>query len=154
MTMALSRKSWNYIIIGASVFMIAVLSFINDKTASVPADAVALFDSQMPLKQLHLDDIWLSQQDGQWQCHQQVLNCQQWAQSWQNISVSPLKTEPEHSLAEQTLTIAINHVHTAQQWRYFPNEGLLQSSNQNWYQVPPSLRADLQPILAVPSQSK
>ncbi|AZG71350.1 hypothetical protein [Shewanella livingstonensis] len=152
--MALSRKNWNYIIIGASVFMIAVLSFINDKTANAPDDAVALFDSQLPLKQLHLDDIWLSLQDGQWQCHAQVLNCQQWAQSWQNISVSPLQKQPEHSLKEQTLTIAINNVHTAQQWRYFPNEGLLQSSNQNWYQVPPSLRANLQPILAVAPQSK
>ncbi|MEH6463835.1 MAG: hypothetical protein V7771_07925 [Shewanella psychromarinicola] len=152
--MALSRKSWNYIIMGASIFMIAVLSFINDKTANVPNDTVPLFDPQLPLKQLQLDGIWLSQQDGLWQCHSQVLNCQQWAQSWQNISVSPLTDPPEHSLKEQKLSIAIDNMQTAQLWRYFPNEGLLQSSKQNWYQVPPSLRVELQPILAIPSQSK
>lgn len=56
--MALSRKNWNYIIIGASVFMIAVLSFIDNKTAQVPDTTVALFDPQLPLVQLHLDDIW------------------------------------------------------------------------------------------------
>ncbi|MBO1897887.1 hypothetical protein HNW13_019285 [Shewanella sp. BF02_Schw] len=152
--MALSRKNWNYIIIGASVFMIAVLSFINDKTANVPDDTVPLFDPQLPLKQLQLDGIWLSQQDGRWQCHSQVLNCQQWALSWQNISVSPLKKQPEHSLKEQALSIAIDNMQTTQLWRYFPNEGLLQSSSQNWYLVPPSLRAGLQPILAIPPQSK
>lgn len=152
--MALSRKNWNYIIIGASVFMISVLSFINDKTANIPDDAVALFDPQLPLMQLHLDNMWLSKKGDHWWCHDRVINCQQWAQAWQNISVSPLATQPEHSSREQTLTIAINNIHTAQQWRYFPEDGLLQSSNLNWYQIPPSLRAGLQPILAEVSQSK
>ena len=150
--MALSRKNWNYIIIGASLFMIAILSFINQKTANVPDDAVPLFDKQLPLKQLQLDDLWLTQKDDQWQCHQQVLNCQQWAQAWQEINVSPLAAEPSHGDKEQTLIIAIDNMQTAQMWRYFPVEGLLQSSSKHWYQVPPSLRADLQPILAIPSQ--
>ncbi|MCT8988402.1 hypothetical protein [Shewanella phaeophyticola] len=152
--MALSRKNWNYIIIAASVFMISVLSFIDDKTANVPDDVVALFDPQLPLVQLHLDDIWLSKKEDKWWCHEQVLNCQQWAQAWQNINVSPLTVEPEHGSNEQIVTIAISNIHTAQQWRYFPDDGLLRSSNQNWYQVPPSLRAELQPVLNVPSQSK
>ncbi|WP_445773115.1 hypothetical protein [Shewanella sp.] len=151
--MALSRKNWNYIIIGASVFMIAVLSFIDNKTAQVPDTTVALFDPQLPLVQLHLDDIWLSKKGDEWWCHEQVLNCQQWAQAWQTISVSPLTAQPKHGDNEQILTIAISNIHTAQQWRYFPDEGLLLSSSQNWYQVPPSLRADLQPVLAIPPQS-
>ncbi|WP_137224349.1 hypothetical protein [Shewanella sp. MEBiC00475] len=152
--MALSRKKWNYIIMGASLFMIAVLSLINDKTAKVPSDAVPLFDQQLPLKQLQLNDHWLTLHNDQWQCQPQVLNCHKWAQAWQTIKVSPLSTEPSHDNKVQTLTIAINNMQAAQKWRYFPNEGLLQSSNNNWYQVPPSLRAELQPILAVPSQSK
>lgn len=152
--MALSRKKWNYIIMGASVFMIAVLSLINDKTANVPSDTTPLFDQQLPLKQLQLGDYWLALQNDKWQCKLQVLNCQEWAQAWQTIRVSALTTEPSHSNKVQTLTIAIDNMQTAQKWRYFPNEGLLQSSNKNWYQVPPSLRAKLQPILAVPSQSK
>ncbi|MGX9463023.1 hypothetical protein ACWXWU_17560 [Shewanella sp. A14] len=149
--MALSRKRWNYIIIGASIFMIGVLSLINDKTANVPNDTVPLFDQQLPLKQLQLDEYWLTKRNQHWQCHQQVLNCQQWAQAWQAIKVSPLSTAPSHGNKEQTLTIAIDNVQTAQMWRYFPNEGLLQSSSQRWYKIPPSLRADLQPILAITS---
>jgi len=152
--MALSRKNWNYITIGASVFMIAVLSFINDKTATVPNDIVPLFDQQLALQQLQLDEHWLTRHHDRWQCHSQVLNCQKWAQAWQTIRVSPLTAAPAHSNKGQTLTITINTVPEAQIWRYFPAEGLLQSSRQHWYQVPPSLRVELQPILAIPSQSK
>lgn len=152
--MALSRKKWNYIIMGASLFMIAVLSLVNDKTANVPNDTAPLFDQQLPLKQLRLNEHWLSLNNDQWQCQQHVLNCQQWAQAWQTINVSPLKTTPSHSEKMQTLTIAIGNVQNAQVWHYYPSEGLLQSSNKNWYQVPPSLRNELQPILAVSSQSK
>ena len=152
--MALSRKKWNYIIMGASLFMIAVLSLINDKAANVPSDTTPLFDQQLPLKQLQLNDHWLSLHNDQWQCQQQVLNCQKWVQAWRTIRVSPLNTTPPHSNKMQTLTITIDNVQNPQVWRYYPREGLLQSSNKNWYQVPPSLRAELQPILAVPLQSK
>ena len=151
--MALSRKNWNYIIMASSVFMISVLSFLDDKTAQIPNDAVPLFDKQSTLQQLQLNGVWLANQDGKWQCQASVLNCQEWSQAWLNIKVSPLASKPSVSSNAITLVIAIKNTSEAQTWQYFPVEGLLQSSNLNWYLIPPSLRINLQPIVAIQTNS-
>ncbi|QIR15950.1 hypothetical protein [Shewanella aestuarii] len=95
--MALSRKKWNYIIIIASVMMISVLSFITNKTSDMPNSALPLFDEALPLKQLQLNSQWLQHKQGNWRCAETVLNCQQWAQAWQNLVISALKDEPVHT---------------------------------------------------------
>ena len=47
--MALTRKQWNNVIIVACVFMVAVLTFMDNKTNNVPSDAQLLFDDNAPL---------------------------------------------------------------------------------------------------------
>ncbi|WP_434927780.1 hypothetical protein [Shewanella sp. HL-SH2] len=149
--MALSRKKWNTIIILVTAMMIAVLSFINSKTEQVPTDAMPLFDSTLPLKQLHINNQWLADSNGQWQCSDDVLNCLQWTEAWQNIAVSALQIEPIHTSEPIKITFAIANIDEPQVWLLFTEEGLLQSPGFNWYKIPPSLRADLLPIVNVQS---
>ena len=145
--MALTRKQWNNIIIIACVFMVAVLTFIDKKTNNVPSDAQLLFDDNAPLAQLQLDGLWLHKQASKWSCDTKVLNCDEWANAWQTIRVSPLAAAPETTDAPQELVIQIADISDFQLWIYFPKEGALKSPAGNWYLVPPSLRATLQPIL-------
>lgn len=145
--MALTRKQWNNIIIIATVFMVAVLSFIGDRTQNIPSDAKVLFDDNAPLSQLQLDGIWLQKKASDWECDDRVLNCQQWAKAWQTIRVSPLTVKPEVTGKAQQVLIQIVAIRQSQVWRYFPNEAVLISPANNWYQVPPSLKAELQPII-------
>ncbi|MCU8039430.1 hypothetical protein L5M37_13235 [Shewanella sp. SM69] len=145
--MALTRKQWNNIIIVACAFMVAVLTFMDNKTNNVPSDAQRLFDDNAPLSQLQLDGLWLHKQTSQWECDTTVLNCDEWAKAWQTIRVSPLTAAPKTTDNPQELVIQIADIRDAQLWIYFPNEGALKSPAGNWYLVPPSLRAKLQPIL-------
>ena len=145
--MALTRKQWNNIVIIACIFMVAVLTFIDKKTNNVPSDAQLLFDDNAPLAQLQLDGLWLHKQASKWSCDTKVLNCDEWANAWQTIRVSPLAAAPETTDAPQELVIQIADISDFQLWIYFPKEGALKSPAGNWYLVPPSLRATLQPIL-------
>lgn len=147
LAMALTRKQWNNIIIVACVFMVAILTFLDNKTRHIPTEAQRLFDENAQLEQLQIDDLWLRKQAFDWQCDIKVLNCSEWANAWQNIRVSPLDTIPEPTDIPQELIIQIVDISQTQRWLYFTNEGLLKSPADNWYQIPPSLRSKLQPIL-------
>ncbi|WP_144211668.1 hypothetical protein [Shewanella donghaensis] len=149
--MALSRKKWNNILIIACVFMVAVLTFIDSKTNKMPDDAQALFDQANQLTQLQLDNIWLNKGNSGWVCSDQVLNCIELAKAWEQLSISPTSVndaEQQQLPTPQTLIIAINNAVDGQQWQYYPESGLLLSASKNWYQIPPSLRAELKPIVA------
>ncbi|MGZ9899833.1 hypothetical protein [Shewanella gaetbuli] len=149
--MALSRKKWNTIIIIASAMMIAVLSFINQKTEHMPTDVMPLFDSNLPLKQLQISNQWFASSQHNWQCSNDVLNCQNWVDAWQNITVSAIQTEPVHRSIPIKITLVIGNIDQPQVWLLFVDEGLLQSPGFNWYVIPPSMRADLIPIVNVQS---
>lgn len=146
--MALSRKKWNNIIIIASIIMISTLTFLDNKT-SIPSDASPLFDNDSPLAQLQLGDLWLHQQNnGHWQCHQQVLNCAQWGEAWSQVKVSAITApEPITDIKSQPLVIKIDNHPQAQTWQYIAEYGLLASPAGNWYEIPPSLRSDLYPVI-------
>ncbi|UJF22349.1 hypothetical protein [Shewanella sp. OMA3-2] len=150
--MALSRKKWNTIIILVTAIMITVLSFINSKTEQVPVDAMPLFDSSLPLKQLHINKQWLADSQGQWQCSDGVLNCQKWAAAWQNIAITALQVDPIHTSKPIKVAFAIANIDEPLVWQLFTEEGLLLSPGGNWYKIPPSLRADLLPIIKVKSR--
>ncbi|MCL1142762.1 hypothetical protein [Shewanella gaetbuli] len=149
--MALSRKKWNTIIIIASAMMIAVLSFINQKTEHMPTDVMPLFDSNLPLKQLQISNQWFASSQQKSQCSNDVLNCQNWVDAWQNITVSAIQTEPVHRSIPIKITLVIGNIDQPQVWLLFVDEGLLQSPGFNWYVIPPSMRADLIPIVNVQS---
>ena len=163
--MALSRKQWNNIIIGACVFMVLVLSFMNKQTSDVPADVAPLFDEQNRLTQLQLSGIWLARvplSQGQlnqdehvtqeWQCDERVLNCQIWAQAWSQVQVSALTEKPQSSTKPQELLLSINQSNEPQLWLYYTPEGWLVSPSSQWYLVPPSLRGSLNPSLILETQ--
>jgi hypothetical protein len=163
--MALSRKQWNNIIIGACLFMVLVLSFMNEQTSNVPADVAPLFDKQNRLTQLQLSGVWLtrvspelgqrSQDENvtpEWQCDERVLNCQIWAQAWSQVQVSTLGATPQASTKPQELLLSINQSSESQLWLYYAAEGWLISASRQWYQVPPSLRSALIPNLEVETQ--
>ncbi|MGL5667864.1 MAG: hypothetical protein ACRDD9_17230, partial [Shewanella sp.] len=67
--------------------------------------------------------------------------------------VSPLSDTPQPTGKPQELVIQIAEIRQSQRWIYFPEDGVLKSPAGNWYLVPPSLRADLQPILDAKSTS-
>ncbi|MBB1268433.1 hypothetical protein [Shewanella sp. SR44-3] len=147
--MALARKQWNNILIAASVFMIAVLSFMDKQTEDIPSDTSALFDEHNKLAQLQLSGIWMSHSQGEWRCDESVLNCHQWTQAWANVQVSPIAPPPALNYKPQELLLAIEHSTEPQVWLLYSHEGLLKSPANNWYQVPPSLRKNLDPILSL-----
>lgn len=145
--MALTRKQWNNIIIAASVFMVAILSLLQHKTGQMPEAAQALFDDATPLSQLQLDGIWLQKRNHNWDCDNIVLNCHEWANAWRNITISAVAGTPTTDSTPQEVVIQVEGVQESQVWLYFASNGLLKSSAGNWYQIPPSLRPALQPIL-------
>lgn len=129
--------------------MISVLTFLNDKTAKIPEDAVPLFDENSPLTQLQLDDLWLNKGSVNWQCHPQILNCPSWADAWNRIHLSPLHQVFDDGELGQSQKVVIQIANNAQpqQWRFFAKSGLLESPAKNWYQIPPSQREALIPII-------
>ncbi|CAM4067606.1 MULTISPECIES: hypothetical protein [Shewanella] len=145
--MALTRRKWNNIIIFASIAMVAILTFLDRQRQTIPDDAQPLFDQQAPLAQLQYDDLWLAEQGFGWQCDPQVLNCRQWAEAWGGILVSPIAKPTDLSTQAHELVLQIRDIETPQLWLFYPGEGLLSSPAGNWYQVPPSLRPQLAPIL-------
>ncbi len=149
--MALSRKKWNSIIIIASLLMIGTLSLLDNQTQSLPEDVLPLFNDDTPLAQLQLQQdnrtLWLRQLNGQWQCETTVLNCDQWASAWQQIKVSLLESVEEINDQSISITIKTTNNNQALQWQYYPKMGLLQSSANNWYHIPPSLRSHLLPVV-------
>ncbi|AQS35385.1 hypothetical protein Sps_00165 [Shewanella psychrophila] len=147
--MALSRKKWNNIIILATIMMISVLTLLDNKTANFPDDASPLFDEDSPLTQLQLDKLWLNKGTFSWQCHPNVLNCQSWAEAWSHIHLSPLGQPlgaADNELA-QKVVIQIANKSQPQLWKFFATSGLLESPANNWYQIPPSQREALTPII-------
>ena len=126
--------------------MIITLTIMSRITNRVPDDAHPLFDTSTQLEQLQLGKLWMAKQDDKWVCDEKVLNCATWVSAWENIKISPLASAPEtHELATE-LVIKIKHRNTSQIWSFFPQQGLLKTANDNWYQVPASLNAKLQPI--------
>ncbi|MGL4613787.1 MAG: hypothetical protein ACRCVV_07805 [Shewanella sp.] len=144
--MALSRKQWNNIIIFACLFMVAMLTFMNNQTQNIPSDTKRLFDDNAPLAQLQLNNLWLRKQASAWTCAPEVLNCEEWAHAWQTVQISPLATARAGDNPLEII-IQIVDIPDPQRWLYFPLEGTLKSPAGHWYQVPPSLRDQLQPIL-------
>jgi hypothetical protein len=145
--MALNRKQWNNILIAACVFMVATLTLLQNKTDNMPAQTLPLFDEAAPLRQLQLDGIWLQKSATDWRCDEAVLNCTQWAQAWDSVRISQLDTHPTPTETPMELVILVRDLAASQVWLYFPSQGMLKSSGGNWYQIPPSLRATLLPVL-------
>lgn len=150
--MALSRKKWNNIIIFTSITMVAILTFLDRETQTLPDDAKPLFDQAAPLYQLQYDNLWLSQGGFSWQCDPSILNCDSWAEAWSHILVSPIEKliAPESPVHE--LVIQVKDIATPQLWLFYPEQGLLKSPGGNWYQIPPSLRSALVPVINANSQ--
>ncbi|MBM7073158.1 hypothetical protein JQC92_14170 [Shewanella sp. 202IG2-18] len=144
--MALTSRQRNNVIILVSAVMIIALSIMNRITNHVPSDAHPLFDRTTQLEQLQLGQLWLARQKNEWVCDDKVLNCSTWAKAWEKIKISPLDGTPDiHEVAEE-LVIKIRHRTTSQVWLFFPNDGLLKTENNNWYQIPASLKDKLIPI--------
>lgn len=147
--MALTRRQWNNILIIASVVMIGLLTMLNKHTRDTPKETVLLFDTQARLAQLQLSGVWMTRNArDEWQCDDKVLNCKQWVDSWLHIRVSPLLDEPQldASAKPQELLLQLTD-REAQIWLLFVDAGLLKSAAGNWYQIPPSQRASLVPLL-------
>lgn len=146
--MVLTRKQINNIIILSSAIMISILTLLDKKMSAVPSNAVPLFGIEFPLTQLKFNDHWMHKKPSKWQCHTQVLNCKQWVQAWQNVKISPLETQPKTALIFDNLLLQVEQIPTAQVWQFFSQEGYLKSPANNWYEVPPSLRENLTPIIS------
>ncbi len=129
--------------------MISILTLLDNKTSQLPDDAAPLFDDNSPLSQLQLDDLWLNQGNTNWQCHPSILNCQTWAEAWSHIHLSPLsqQLDVEDKGLAQKVVILISGKTEPQLWYFFAQPGLLQSPANNWYQIPPSQREALTPII-------
>ncbi|MCL1138271.1 hypothetical protein [Shewanella pneumatophori] len=145
--MALSRKKWNSIIIMASVLMISVLTVIEKNSQQIPLQTQALFDKAAPLSQLQYGEFWLQKRQSGWRCSSEVLNCLEWANAWQQVHISALTEKPETAEEAIELVIQVDDLDDAQLWVLFQQQGLLKSPAGNWYQVPPSLREALKPII-------
>lgn len=153
--MALSRRQWNNILIIASIVMVGLLTLLDKHTRDTPKETVPLFDAQAQLAQLQLSGMWMARNArDEWQCDPQVLNCQQWVDSWLHIRVSPLLAAPapDNKAKPQELLLQLSD-REAQIWLLFPETGLLKSAAGNWYQIPPSLRPALLPLLNAQPQS-
>lgn len=151
--MALSRKKWNTIIILASILMISVLTVIERNSQQTPMQTQALFDRSAPLSQLQFGEHWLQKRQSGWQCSAKVLNCLEWANAWEQVHISALVDKPEAVGEPVELVIQIDDLDDAQLWIMFTEQGLLKSPAGNWYQVPPSLREALSPILRAQASS-
>ncbi|MCL1075620.1 hypothetical protein [Shewanella dokdonensis] len=147
--MALTRKQWNNILIIASVVMVGLLTLLNKHTHDTPKETVPLFDEQAQLAQLQLAGVWMARDSkGEWQCDDKVLNCQPWVNSWLHIRVSALLDAPKLDAAAKPQELLLQLTdREAQIWLLFADSGLLKSAAGNWYQIPPSLRTSLQPLL-------
>ena len=145
--MALSQRGRNNIIIIVSAFMIGILTLLNHYIQRSPSNSEPLFDTAHPLTQLQLAGVWMAQNEaGQWQCDERVLNCTKWVNNWQQLSVSALATAQTVAESPQELLLQIGQ-QQSQVWLLFPASGLLKSTAGNWYQIPPSVREGLQPLL-------
>ncbi|WP_394202756.1 hypothetical protein [Shewanella waksmanii] len=143
-----SKRKWNNIIIIASIIMVSVLTLLDRKTAKLPDNAVALFDKSAPLTQLQFDDYWLDGGGFRWQCDERVLNCQQWAEAWKQVMISPQGFPPAVESTPHQLQIQVDDIKEPQSWWFYAAEGYLKSPAGNWYLIPPSLRQPLSPIIS------
>lgn len=136
--------------------MISILTLLKNKTATLPDDALPLFDNNSSLVQLQLDTLWLNKGSKAWQCHPDILNCQSWAKAWSEIHLSALGQDiniltaieddiDKHSA--QRVVIQIADKQQPQLWQFYPKQGLLESPAKNWYLIPPSQREALSPII-------
>lgn len=145
--MAFSRKKWNTIIILASILMISVLTVVEDNRHQPTMQTQALFDQSAPLSQLQLGNYWLQKRQSGWQCSEEVLNCLEWANAWNEVHISALVEQPETAGEPAELVIQIADIESAQVWVLFSSQGLLKSPAGNWYLIPASLREQLTPII-------
>lgn len=146
-----TRRKWNNIIIIVSILMIGTLTLLDRKTSQLPTDSSPLFDSVSMLEQLEFPDVWLNHSTQGWRCHRKVLNCQQWGEAWQNIQLSPIAMNRLIGIEETPIpiTIKISNQSQIQSWLWYPKAGLLVTAADNLYQIPPSQRNKLHPILSI-----
>ncbi|MCF1439050.1 MAG: hypothetical protein LPD71_09980 [Shewanella sp.] len=145
--MAMSRRKWNNIIIIACLIMIGTLTILDNRNKKLPDDALPLFSAENRLTQLQWNDHWLNKDQSGWQCSEQVLNCAQWVHAWEALKVSALTQQPELLSAPQELMLQVSSADSTLVWQFYPQQGLLQSPAGNWYEIPPSLRHNLQPVI-------
>ncbi|MCL1038786.1 hypothetical protein L2750_16780 [Shewanella submarina] len=145
--MAMSRRKWNNIIIIACLMMIGTLTILDNRTKQLPEDALSLFDDNAPLTQLQMQGEWLNKGESGWQCASQVLNCAEWSKAWAELKVSALAQSPELFSSPKELMIQVATSPDGLVWQFYPEQGLLKSASGNWYEIPPSLRHDLEPII-------
>lgn len=127
--------------------MVATLTLLDKKANEIPEQAHPLFDNDIQLTQLQFDRLWFTQQNNQFICDTKVLNCSTWGNAWKKLHLSALEqvsmpTEEPHKILFQ-----IEGADAPQTWLLFPTQGLLQSSAGNWYQIPPSHRNALLPVI-------
>ncbi|MBV7316046.1 hypothetical protein [Shewanella sp. NIFS-20-20] len=126
--------------------MIASLILIHDKMNPPAPETQAFFDTQSPLQQLQLEQEWLAIDNQVITCSETVTNCQQWANAWQMLALSPLLAAPAISSSPLELLIQAGNLSEMQLWLYFPQQKLLKSPANNWFAIPPSLNAALTPM--------
>ncbi len=144
--MALTIRQRNNVIILISAVMIIALTIMNRFINRAPDGAHPLFDRTTQLEQLQLGKLWMARQNKKWVCDDMVLNCREWVSAWEDIKISPLTSAPGTHEPAQELVIKIKHRDASQIWSFFPEDGLLKTSNDNWYQVPAKLKSGLIPI--------
>lgn len=144
--MPLSRQKFNNIIILFCLILISLLMLLEKGRQAVPSETQSLFNNEFSLSQLQVNKLWMKLEKHNFQCSKQVINCQQWITTWQNLQVSPLIDEPEIHSPSSLLTLQVTNVPAAQLWLLYPTQGLLKSSLNHWYHIPPSLRENLLPI--------
>ena len=144
--MALTSRQRNNIIILVTALMIIVLTLMNRFTNRAESDTHPLFDENTPLEQLQLNKHWLAKQNSKWLCDDTVLNCNDWADAWISVRIRLLTEAPETYELPDELIIKIKRRSTPQTWLFFPEQGLLKTSNNNWYEIPKRYRQALSPI--------
>ena len=127
--------------------MISVLTVVEDNRHQPTMQTQALFDQSAPLSQLQLGNYWLQKRQSGWQCSEEVLNCLEWANAWNEVHISALAEQPETAGEPAELVIQIADIESAQVWVLFSSQGLLKSPAGNWDLIPASLREQLTPII-------
>ncbi len=144
--MALTSRQRNNVIILISAIMIIALAIMNKFTNRLPENAHPLFDRATQLEQLQLGKLWMAKQNNKWICDEKVLNCSTWSSAWEDLKISMLTTTPDTHAPATELVIKIKHRENPQVWFFYPEQGLIKTSNNNWYRIPESLKTKLIPI--------
>lgn len=143
--MSLNRKKINNLIILFCLIFISIVMLLEKYKNNIPQSTQALFNQEFELIQLEFNSVWMKRINEKWQCSPSVLNCQTWVNAWKNLQVSFVDFSPKIKNAPIKLTFQTSNITSEQYWQYFEQEGLLKSTNNHWYQIPPSLKKDLLP---------